>query len=271
MPHFVPNCPYSQLWEIGNFIPYSQLWEIGQKMIIVLNLKIFSCVLVGFLMISLSGFIQSTDAVAPLTSKFVSLENNEITTAFWNILYDEELDVVFLDSYLLTDEQLDAVVYAIKSYDSVELGSLLNNDLENSKSTYYFGWEGALAVARNMDTSNTIPTKFNIVSSLTNEKSIVIQFLNHKESQGYSGYARVITYNDEILQSHIMIYDVGNLSTTDLTTITRHEFGHALGLGHSVDSDDLMANVILTEIPYISECHIAAIRDLYDDNFTECK
>ncbi|WP_428326889.1 matrixin family metalloprotease [Nitrosopumilus sp.] len=229
----------------------------------------------GFLMISLSGFIQNTDAVAPLTSKFLSLDNKGIiTSAFWDVLPDEELDVVFLDSHLLTDDQLDAVVYAIKSHDSVELGSLLETDLENSKSIYYFGWEGALTAASNMDTSNTIPAKFNIVSSLTNEKNIVIQFSNHKESQGYSGYARVITHNDEILQSHIMIYDVESLSATDLTTIIRHEFGHALGLGHSIDSDDLMANMILTEIPYISECHIDAIRDLYDDdedNFTECK
>ena len=70
-----------------------------------------------------------------------------------------------------------------------------------------------------------------------------------------------------------MIYDVSSLSSDDLTTIIRHEFGHALGLGHSIDSDDLMANMILTETPYISQCHIDAIRDLYDDNaenFTVC-
>lgn len=244
-------------------------------MMIAQNSKIFSCILVGFLLISLSGFTQNTDADAPLKSKFLSLETDGITTsAFWNILPDEELDVVFLDSYLLTDDQLDAVVYALKSHDSVELDDPFNNKSENSKSTYYFGWEGAMIAARSIDTANAIPVKFNIVSSPNNESDIVIQFLNNKDSEGYSGYARTLTHNDEILHSYVMIYDVENLSVTDLTTIVRHEFGHSLGLGHSTDSEDLMANTILTEIPYISECHVNAIRNLYDgnyDNFTECQ
>ncbi len=225
-------------------------------------------------MISLSGFIQDTDAVAPLTSKFLSLEKNGIiTSAFWNVLPHEELDVVFLGSHLLTDEQLDAVVYALTSHDTIELDNPSNDNLVNSKSTYYLGWEGALTAAKNIDTKNNIPAKFNIVSTLSNENNIVIQFSNYKESDGYSGYARIMTHDREILQSHIVIYDVEKLSADDLTTIIRHEFGHALGLGHSIDSDDLMSSMILTEIPYISECHIDAIQHLYDDNddnFTVC-
>ncbi|ABX12716.1 peptidase M10A and M12B matrixin and adamalysin [Nitrosopumilus maritimus SCM1] len=241
---------------------------------ITLNSKIFSCILAGFLMLSIPGFIQDTDAVAPLTSKFLSLEKNGIiTSAFWNILPHEELDVVFLGSHLLTDKQLDAVVYALTSHDTIELDDSANDNLVNSKSTYYLGWEGALTAAQNIDTENTIPTKFNIVSTLSDKNNIVIQFSNYRESDGYSGYARIFTHDREILQSHIMIYDVEKLSAEDLTTIIRHEFGHALGLGHSIDSNDLMSNMILTETPYISQCHIDAVRDLYDnndENFTVC-
>jgi len=92
--------------------------------------------------------------------------------------------------------------------------------------------EGALSAARSVDTENNIPAKFNIVSSLADESNIVIQFSTHPEHDGYSGYVRVFTHNDEILQSHIIIYDVEKLSDADLTTIICHEFGHALGLGH---------------------------------------
>ena len=156
-------------------------------------------------MISFSGFIQDTDAVAPLTSKFLSLEKNGIiTSAFWNILPHEELDVVFLGSHLLTDEQLDAVVYALTSHDTIELDDSSNGSLVNSESTYYLGWEGALTAARNTDTVNTIPAKFNIVSTLSDRNNIVIQFSNYKESDGYSGYARIFTHDNEILQSLIL-------------------------------------------------------------------
>ena len=240
---------------------------------LISNSKIFSCVLIGFMIISLFGFIQDTDADTPLKSKFSSVEYGEISSSSsWNVLPDKELDVVILDNNLLTEEQLGAVFYAIKSNDSIELDNVLNKNSENSKSTYYYGWEGALS--NNVDTVNIIPTKFNLVSSINNESDILIQFSNNKNPEGYSGYTILITHNDEILQSHILIYEVESLSVSDLTTIVRNEFGHALGLGHSIDSKDLMSNIILTETPYISECDVDIIRNLYDNknnDFVECK
>ena len=83
---------------------------------------------------------------------------------------------------------------------------------------------------------------------------------------GFSGYTRSVLDNGEILKSYITIYNVDELEASELATILRHEFGHALGLGHSTDPEDLMAPTILTDFPYISECNVDAMVLLYDGN-----
>ena len=90
---------------------------------------------------------------------------------------------------------------------------------------------------------------------------------------GYTGYTKSIVEESEILKSFITIYDVSNLSNEQLETITRHEFGHALGLGHSTAPEDLMAPSIDMTYPYISECNVAAIVDLYNgaEDSTVCE
>lgn len=44
----------------------------------------------------------------------------------------------------------------------------------------------------------------------------------------------------------------------------RHEFGHAIGLAHSTDDNDLMHAIIKTDYPYVSPCDVDAIQELYD-------
>ncbi|MBI5377824.1 MAG: matrixin family metalloprotease, partial [Thaumarchaeota archaeon] len=41
-------------------------------------------------------------------------------------------------------------------------------------------------------------------------------------------------------------------------------FGHALGLAHSTAPEDLMAPVVMTSYPYISDCDLSTIIKLYD-------
>jgi len=54
------------------------------------------------------------------------------------------------------------------------------------------------------------------------------------------------------------------LTNNELSTIVRHEFGHAMGIGHSTDPDDLMFDTISTDLPYITNCHIGAMITLYN-------
>ena len=71
---------------------------------------------------------------------------------------------------------------------------------------------------------------------------------------------------DQSVKSTITIYNVEELSTSQITTIIRHEFGHAIGLAHTTATEELMAPTITTDYPYISPCTIHAIEKLYDGN-----
>lgn len=46
--------------------------------------------------------------------------------------------------------------------------------------------------------------------------------------------------------------------------MTRHEFGHAMGLGHSTDPEDMMAPNFHSMHAFISECDLDAMISLYN-------
>ena len=231
----------------------------------LINSKIHWYVLLSVLIISLSGFSQSIDADTPMKSNFLTSNIDESgATAFWNLTPSDSLTINLLNSDLLTNEQYNAVVYVITSSDSIELNDdFLNKETTDSKSTYYLGWTGALNEAQKNKSTNTIPSNYNIIQSSVGDGDIIIQFSKQKDPLGYSGYTKSILHNDVIVQSHITIYDVDHMAVSDLTTIVRHEFGHAIGLDHSSTPDDLMAPVILTTLPYISECDVYDVQVLY--------
>ena len=78
-----------------------------------------------------------------------------------------------------------------------------------------------------------------------------------------------MTDENQILKSSITIFNADNLSDSQLSTISRHEFGHAIGLAHSSAPEDLMYPTIETDFPFISDCNISAIIYLYDGNVDE--
>jgi hypothetical protein len=176
------------------------------------------------------------------------------------------LNVNILKSPRVTEQQLDIIKKSIASEKSVEFDDyLVHKGPKGSKSTYYEGWAGALKSVEDQ-TKYKLPTDFNFVDSSGGEGDIIITLSNIRDSDGYTGYTKSVTEDNEILKSFITIYDIANLSDQQLETIVRHEFGHALGLGHSTAPEDLMAPTIDMTIPYISECNIDAIVDLYNAN-----
>jgi hypothetical protein len=183
----------------------------------------------------------------------------------WNLLPGSTLTVNIKNSQDITLEQLDAVKKAILSINVIALDdSLLNRGPKGSISLYYEGWKGALNTIADKKTQLFVPRDMELIESSGGEGDIVIEFTNLRSGDGYSGFTRSIVDDFQILKSSITVYGANDLTPEQIGTIVRHEFGHALGLAHSTDPEDLMAPVVQTDYPYISECVVNALAALYD-------
>ena len=171
------------------------------------------------------------------------------------------------NSKYVTQERLDAIFDVIMTDKKIELDdSITHKGPKGTNSTYYAGWHGAL-------NSITSDTKFNIIKTIrfhvddeVPTGDIMIELTNLSNPDGYAAYTQSIVdeSNHQILKSAITVYYIDKINLEELKTLVRHELGHAFGLAHSTDPEDLMAPIITTDYPYISECDLDAIIDLYD-------
>jgi len=204
-----------------------------------------------------------------LTSNYViqNLKGDEVDTWIaWNVLEDDLFHVHLQDSSEVNDKLIEATIDVILSQDTVLIDdSELHKGPEGTTSTYYKGWYGGLN-SINKETQWSIPQNLHFHVTGKGEGDIIIELKDYANSDGYSGYARSIVdeQNHQILKSSITIYDIDRLSLEEYKTILRHELGHGFGLGHSTAPEDLMHPTIDTNYPYISECVLDAITELYD-------
>ena len=195
-----------------------------------------------------------------------NLRGDTLATWFpWMLVGSQALQINILDTNLATEERIDVIKNVINSEETLDIDkTLTHKDIEGTTSTYYKGWSGALEIAAQQNTELVIPQSFEFSNSKRPIGDITIELSSLSDPDGYSGYTKSIVDGGEILKSYIIIYDVNSISNEELSIIMMHEFGHALGLAHSSDPEDLMYPVIETNFPYISECMIVAISGLYD-------
>ncbi|MDE1770560.1 MAG: matrixin family metalloprotease [Thaumarchaeota archaeon] len=186
------------------------------------------------------------------------------TWVSWNIQNDRVIHIHVVNEAQVSQDMINAMEDAITSNKAVSIDdSQTGKGPQGSSSTYYVGWEGADAQAYSEPTKLYVPQKFDINGSPDGVGDIEIILTNDVNPDGYSGWTKSIVDGHEILKSKITIFKASKLDPDRLEAIMRHEFGHALGLGHSTASEDLM-HPMLPDYPYISDCDIDALKGLYD-------
>lgn len=183
----------------------------------------------------------------------------------WKIPEGTLFHIHLSESPYTTEERIDAILQVMMSD---ELISISNKELHKAPVgdvDYYLGWNGAL---NSIDAATKFPIPKEIHAHINDKRdgNVTINLKKEPHPEGYAGFTKSIAdeTNNQILKSEITIYDIENLSIPNLKTILRHELGHAFGLAHSTDPDDLMHPIILTGYPFISPCVISSITELYD-------
>ena len=241
----------------------------NKKIIIVLQI----CILIFF-----GGYfigLPVSSGEDRISNNPVGLFNSELITQnvkgdvislykYWKISKGSTLNVNIINSASISEQSINVIENSIISTKTLEVdNSFLNNGPKNSVSTYYVGWQGAL---KNIsDSKIPIPKNFKVTNSPNVYGDIIVILSNIKDRSGNSGYTKTVLEGEEIVKAFITIYEVDSLTKNELGTIMRHEFGHALGLGHATNIQDLMAPTIDMTYPFISQCNIMAMSDLYNE------
>jgi hypothetical protein len=238
--------------------------EIGKsrsKTLLVAELTVLPVVFLLIFVTSTGATLElGTQPTEIMKTKYFTENLRGDTVDTWKSwrLVGNTLNVNIIKSPQITEHQLAVIRNAITST------KVLTDNQGTSALVYYEGWAGALKSASAGQTRYNIPTEFNFVEDGNRAGDIIITLSTIKDTDGYTGYTKSIIEENEILKSFITIYDVSNMPDEQLATIVRHEFGHAIGLGHSTAQEDLMAPSIDMTIPYISKCNVDAVIRLYN-------
>lgn len=216
-------------------------------------------------------FIQTaTNVLTNFKTEYLvqNLKGELITTwVAWNVPADRVLYVDIVNQAGVSQDKIDAIKDAILSKNTVQIDdSLLNIGPKGSTSTYYAGWQAALAQASKTSTQMNIPKQFEISESNSGTGDVTVILSSDTNPDGLSGLTKSISDQNQILRSTVTIFDAQSLSVDQIKALFRHEFGHVLGLAYSTDPNDLMHLTIQTQYAYISSCDILAIAHLYNDS-----
>jgi len=258
-------------WGVNNsdlaLIQESKDQRIKNLQILTIVLLTGLIIMVGTNFIPVENLLENSNEQISLKSKYI-IENLKGDTIdihkYWKIIPGEPLYTNIINSANLPEEKLQIVKDTILSSEFHEIDdNMLGKAPKGTMSKYYLGWKGALSSIE-QETENYIPKNFEIISSSNGAGDIIITLTNKIDGDGTTGITKSTVHGDQILKSEITIYDASSLSDRALEKLSRHEFGHALGLAHSTAPEDLMHPEIKSPYPFIADCNILAIIALYD-------
>ena len=229
--------------------------------------------LVGLTILVAGTFFQDTKSIEsydlmPSKSKYIIENLKGFTMDTWLSWRVMDGDVLYVNIVNAEEypEKAELVKNAILSNENIKVDNKLINSELDGTSTYYLGWVGALEKASQFPTELYIPKNIEVITVTNGAGEIIIRLEDKSHSDGISGLTESISdeYQNQLLKAKITIYDVEDISDNQLQAVARHELGHAFGLSHSSDPDDLMYSTLKTGFPYISRCDVNAIAKLYD-------
>lgn len=197
-----------------------------------------------------------------------SLRGDAINTWLaWDLPETERVFHIHIKNQAQVSKQkLSMIEESIMSEKIIEINDLVTHKgPAKDSSKFYTGWKGVINEIDATELKYKLPIILHTHESMNNDGDILVLLTNEKNSEGYSGYTRSIIDENQkqILKSHITIYEADKLDGDKLADIMRHEMGHALGLLHSTDPDDIMYHKIKTTNQHISECDLDALESLY--------
>lgn len=171
--------------------------------------------------------------------------------AAWKEVKNNEIQVLIIRDAKVSQKHVDIVEDTINS-----------KEVNNSGKKLFHGWnEGIKQISESHGV--TIPT-LHVQSKLDSQDTIIIYLMDKIDTSGYDGYTNLYyDKNGNIEKAFVKIFNVDELNENQLKTIVRHELGHALGLGHTNEKNDLMQPIIDMRYTAISLLDLQALARIY--------
>jgi len=151
----------------------------------------------------------------------------------WDISGLEEIPVVIMTSSDISSKTISHVKEVVLSEQSY--------NIEGSVS--FFGWNGIIENMNHWGNGFLFP-KLKISETGERKNAIVIFLSSIKDPHGHDGKTSLILDENKIVGAIITVYESDKLTKSQITNIVRHELGHALGLKHCDNPDELMYEFI---------------------------
>lgn len=169
------------------------------------------------------------------------------------------------------------ITFFIKNEDG-ELSELKRDEirnafvLEDDFFDHFLGWNSALSRLNELYPDNNVPDRFVEVFS-ESEADVVVSTFKEKEvccdsfeeeRLGGTSMNTINSVTNIVVGSNIEIFDIIFRDPEVLGTITRHEIGHTLGLGHTEREYNIMEK--RDSFPYIKIINLEDLYKIYELN-----
>ncbi len=198
----------------------------------------------------LSSAVIITAIIIPIES-WAEYNHKWDELASWKEIKNNEIPILIIRDAKVSQKHVDIVEDVINSKEVI-----------NSEKKLFQGWnEGIKQISESHGV--TIPI-LQVQSKLDSQDAIIIYLMEKIDINGYDGYTNLhYDKNGNIEKAFVKIFNVDELNENQLKAIVRHELGHALGLGHTNEKNDLMQSIIDMKHTAISLLDLQALARIY--------